>query len=90
MTATALWPFLPRADSAHNAYAGSPAQSGGPRSDQRGAFCGLPKGPGLSAIGMAAACLCLADVDWPPPASQPVSVKSGTVGNGAPGDTWSE
>lgn len=33
-------------------------------SDSRGAVRGFPSGPGLSAVDMAAACLCLTDAVW--------------------------
>jgi len=39
-------------------------QPGAPDADPSGAVPGFPAGPGLSAVDMAAACLCLADTVW--------------------------
>ena len=87
MTATAPWPFVPTAERACYTNSSGPPQPGAHRSDCRESFRGLLAGPGLSAVEMAAACLCLADAVWHPPAVQPVPAD----GHGllhASGVTW--
>lgn len=66
MTVDAQWPFLPEANHAWNAWPAWLIQPGAPRTERGGALRGLPAGPGLSAVGMAAACLCPADPPWHP------------------------
>lgn len=61
MTIDAQLPFLPEANHAFDALAERLIQPGTPRGDRGGALGGLPAGPGLSAVEMAAACLCFAD-----------------------------
>lgn len=61
MTIDAQWPFLPGASNARDALSVWLNQPGAPRADEGGALSGLPAGPGLSAVDMAAACLCFAD-----------------------------
>jgi hypothetical protein len=61
MTVDPQWHVPPGANPAWDALSAWLIQSGAPRTDQRGGLRGLPAGPGLSALDMAAACLCCAD-----------------------------
>jgi len=89
MTATAPWPFLPGAEGPRIAYSAAPTQPSAPGADKCESLRGLPAGPGLSAVEMAAACLCLADAVWDPPAVQPIPVyRRGR--QRAAGLTWNE
>jgi len=89
MTATAPWPFLPRAESVRNAYSAAPLQPSAPSADRRESLRGLPAGPGLSAVEMAAACMCLADAVWHTPPEQPVPMNRDSRLR-APGVAWNE
>jgi hypothetical protein len=52
-----------------------------PSADGRGTTPGFPAGPGLSAVDMAAACLCLADAVWNVDAIRSVGVNPGAAGS---------
>ena len=74
VTAQHNWPqglTMPAMGSQHRLF--SPAFRG---TDQRDAHPGFPAGPGLSAVDMAAACLCLGDAVWTPVAQRPVRVET--------------
>ena len=66
MTVDAQRPVLSGSSSAQDALSAWLIRSGAPVIDRDGAFRGLPAGPGLSALDMAVACLCLADADGIP------------------------
>jgi hypothetical protein len=61
MTVDAQLPYLPGAYDASSALSAWLIQRSAPSTDRIADFRGLPAGPGLSAVEMAAACLCLAD-----------------------------
>jgi hypothetical protein len=65
MTVDAPWPFLAGDNRAWDALSAWLNQPGAPPTDRDGTLRGLPAGPGLSAVDMAAACLTCADAASP-------------------------
>jgi hypothetical protein len=66
MTVDAEWPLLPGSDDASDALSAWLIQHSAHSTDRGAERRELPAGPGLSALEMAAACLCLADATWHP------------------------
>jgi len=65
MTVDAEWPLLPGSHDASDPLSAWLIQHSAHSTDSA-VLRELPPGPGLSALEMAAACLCLADAPWHP------------------------